>query len=53
MSDDREPIGRKGKQPQPARNKAGRGRRKEEEYDDYDDQDDEDRDEEEVTPMPR
>lgn len=48
MSDDREPIGRKGKQPQPARNKAGRGRRKEEEYDDYDDQD-----EEEVTPMPR
>ncbi|MBD8162385.1 bifunctional glycosyl transferase/transpeptidase [Erwinia persicina] len=52
MSDDREPIGRKGKQPQPARNKAGRGRRKEEEYDDYDDQDD-DLDEEEVTPMPR
>ncbi|QZQ49500.1 bifunctional glycosyl transferase/transpeptidase [Erwinia persicina] len=48
MSDDREPIGRKGKQPQPARNKAGRGRRKEEEYDDYDDQD-----EEEVTSMPR
>ncbi|WP_455812672.1 bifunctional glycosyl transferase/transpeptidase [Pseudomonas graminis] len=53
MSDDREPIGRKGKQPQPARNKAGRGRRREEEYDDYDDQDDEDLDEEEVTPMPR
>ncbi|WP_421507095.1 bifunctional glycosyl transferase/transpeptidase [Erwinia rhapontici] len=53
MSDDREPIGRKGKQPQPARNKAGRGRRREEEYDDYDDQDDEDLDEEEVTSMPR
>lgn len=54
MSDDREPIGRKGKQPQPARNKAGRGRRKEEEYDDYDDQDDDqDDEEEEVTPMPR
>ena len=54
MSDDREPIGRKGKQPQPARNKAGRGRRREEEeYDDYDNQDDDDLDEEEVTPMPR
>ncbi|QGU88852.1 bifunctional glycosyl transferase/transpeptidase [Erwinia sorbitola] len=52
MSDDREPIGRKGKQPQPPRNKAGRSRRREEEYDDYDDQDD-DQDEEEVTPMPR
>ncbi|MFK8258694.1 bifunctional glycosyl transferase/transpeptidase [Erwinia sp. AnSW2-5] len=52
MSDDREPIGRKGKQPQPARNKAGRGRRREEEYDDYDDQDDEDLDEEEVASMP-
>jgi len=53
MSDDREPIGRKGKQPKPPRNKAGRGRRREEEeYDEYDDQD-EDLDDEEVTPVPR
>ncbi|CAH0289683.1 bifunctional glycosyl transferase/transpeptidase [bacteria symbiont BFo1 of Frankliniella occidentalis] len=53
MSDDREPIGRKGKQPKPPRNKAGRGRRREEEeYDEYDDQDD-DLDDEEVTPVPR
>jgi penicillin-binding protein 1B len=53
MSDDREPIGRKGKQPKPPRNKAGRGRRmEEEEYDEYDDQDD-DLDDEEVTPVPR
>lgn len=53
MSDDREPIGRKGKQPKPPLNKAGRGRRREEEeYDEYDDQDD-DLDDEEVTPVPR
>ncbi|AUX73587.1 bifunctional glycosyl transferase/transpeptidase [Erwinia pyrifoliae] len=52
MSDDREPIGRKGKQPQPPRNKAGRGRRREPQYDDYDDRDD-DLDDEEITPVPR
>ncbi|CCG88193.1 bifunctional glycosyl transferase/transpeptidase [Erwinia piriflorinigrans] len=52
MSDDREPIGRKGKPPQPPRNKAGRGRRREPQYDDYDDQDD-DLDDEEITPVPR
>ncbi|WP_168421792.1 bifunctional glycosyl transferase/transpeptidase [Erwinia amylovora] len=52
MSDDREPIGRKGKQPKPPRNKAGRGRRREQQYDDYDDRDD-DLDDEEITPVPR
>ncbi|KGT88281.1 bifunctional glycosyl transferase/transpeptidase [Erwinia typographi] len=50
MSDDREPIGRKGKQPKPPRKAAGRGRRREEEYeDDYDDF----QDDEEVEPVPR
>ncbi len=54
MSDDREPIGRKGKQPKPPRKTAGRGRRREEEYeDDYDDFQDDDRDDEEVEPVPR
>ena len=53
MSDDREPIGRKGKQPKPPRNTAGRGRRREEEeYEENDDQD-RDLDDEEVTPVPR
>ncbi|WP_168404012.1 bifunctional glycosyl transferase/transpeptidase [Erwinia amylovora] len=52
MSDDREPIGRKGKQPKPPRNKAGRGRRREQQYDDYDDRDD-DLNDEEITPVPR
>ena len=49
MSDDREPIGRKGKQPKPPRSTAGRGRRREDE-DDYDRDDEQ---EEEVTPVPR
>ncbi|MBP2169859.1 penicillin-binding protein 1B [Erwinia toletana] len=52
---DREPIGRKGKQPKPPR-KPVKGRRREEEYDDedYDDyQDDADDDDEEVAPVPR
>ncbi|MCW1875492.1 bifunctional glycosyl transferase/transpeptidase [Erwinia sp. INIA-01] len=52
MSDDREPIGRKGKQPKPTRKSAGKGRYREEEYDEYDDQDD-DQEDEEVTPVPR
>ncbi|OON39909.1 penicillin-binding protein 1B [Izhakiella australiensis] len=45
---DREPIGRKGKQPKPPRSRARRGRQKEEDYeDDFDD------DEEEVASVPR
>ncbi len=48
MTDDREPIGRKGKQSVPARNAAGKGRRREPRYDDYDDPDDE-----EITPVRR
>ena len=51
MSDDREPIGRKGKLPKPPRKAVGRGRYREEE-EEYDDQDD-DLDDEEVTPVPR
>ncbi|MFS2222792.1 bifunctional glycosyl transferase/transpeptidase [Pantoea sp. B65] len=53
---DREPIGRKGKQPKPPRKRV-KGRRREEEYDDedYDDdqEDDADDDYEEVEPVPR
>lgn len=51
---DREPIGRKGKQPKPPR-KPVKGRRREDEYDeDYDDyQDDSGDDDEEVEPVPR
>ncbi|WP_034912425.1 bifunctional glycosyl transferase/transpeptidase [Erwinia sp. 9145] len=48
MSDDREPIGRKGKRP--PRNLAGQGRRRDEDYeDDYQD----DEDDEESEPVPR
>ncbi len=51
---DREPIGRKGKQPKPPR-KPVKGRRREEEYDedDYDDYQDDDDDDEEPELMPR
>ncbi|QKJ85898.1 bifunctional glycosyl transferase/transpeptidase [Paramixta manurensis] len=50
---DREPIGRKGKQPKPPRKTAGRGRRRDD-YDNYDDdQDDFDDEYEEVEPVPR
>lgn len=52
MSDDREPIGRKGKQPKPPRNTAGKGRRREEEHDEFDD-DFQDDDNEEVEQVPR
>ncbi len=53
MSDDREPIGRKGKQPKPPRKVAGRGRRRDDEHDEYDDFQDEDHDNEEVESVPR
>ncbi len=51
---DREPIGRKGKQPKPSR-KPVKGRRREEEYDedDYDDYQDDDDYDEEPELMPR
>ncbi|MGA7510367.1 MAG: bifunctional glycosyl transferase/transpeptidase [Erwinia billingiae] len=53
MSDDREPIGRKGKQPKPPRKVAGKGRRRDDEHDDYDDFQDDDHENEEVEPVPR
>ncbi|PIJ49800.1 penicillin-binding protein 1B [Erwinia sp. OLTSP20] len=45
---DRQPIGRKGKQPRPPRKRAQHGRQTEDEYDDIDDEQ-----EEEVTSVPR
>ncbi|WP_067706623.1 bifunctional glycosyl transferase/transpeptidase [Erwinia sp. ErVv1] len=53
MSDDREPIGRKGKQPKPPRKTAGRGRRRDDEHDEYDDFQDDDNEDEEIKPVPR
>ncbi|WP_342754925.1 bifunctional glycosyl transferase/transpeptidase [Pantoea sp. MBD-2R] len=53
MSDDREPIGRKGKQPKPPRNKAGRGRRRDDEHDNYADFQDDNHNNEEAEPVPR
>lgn len=51
MSDDREPIGRKGKQPKAPRKVVDRGRHRDD--DEYDDVQDDDHNNEEVKPVPR
>nr|WP_024965694.1 bifunctional glycosyl transferase/transpeptidase [Pantoea sp. IMH] len=53
MSDDREPIGRKGKQPKPPRKTAGRGRRREDNEDNFQPVQEDEHDNEEITPVPR
>ncbi|MCX8957780.1 bifunctional glycosyl transferase/transpeptidase [Erwinia psidii] len=50
MSDDREPIGRKGKKTIPPRRVPGRGGRRDDDYDDFQD---DDHDKEEKQPVPR